>query len=196
MEIALFGGTFDPPHRAHHTVALSACQEFGFDEVWWIPACSPPHKSTGSVLPFAHRLAMVTLAVAGMARFRVSGLERGLSAPSYTVNTVEAFSRRYPQHTFSLLIGEDSLHQFRTWRDPERIATMVTLTVYRRHGSFSVVPVPAYLRGRVRYCSALPLRVSAASIRRQVSEGGDVTPLVCEPVRAYIATHGLYQPLS
>ena len=192
LKIALFGGTFDPPHRAHHAVATAAREELGLDQVWWIPAKHPPHKVRGIISPYQQRMAMVKLAVMDRPEFVVSDVEGRYSGPSYTVNTVRSVCHDHPQDAFWLLIGEDSLHQFSTWYAPERIAALVPLIVYRRQGSYGRSPIPEYLNGRIQYCSASPVTVSAEEVRQRVSEGSDINHLVSEPVRTYIAAHHLY----
>ena len=196
MKIALFGGTFDPPHHAHWSVSEAAWREFGLDRVWWIPSGEPPHKAPQGVSPYERRLAMVRLATAAHPAFCAKDLERAHRGPTYTVDTVEAVRKAYPGDDFWLLIGEDSLRQFHQWRSPERIAALVPLIVYRRA---SVHPEPAllpYLRGRVAYCEAPRVPLAGTAIRRRVAGGTEVTGLVSNTVRAYIEQHGLYRSLQ
>jgi len=75
MNIALFGGTFDPIHRGHLNVARAAVERYKLKEVWFVPADIPPHKQTSPVTVYYHRYAMVTLALVGERRFVSSLLE-------------------------------------------------------------------------------------------------------------------------
>ncbi len=192
MKIALFGGTFDPPHRAHRSVAEAASEEFGLDQVWWIPSYEPPHKAERAITPFDHRLAMVRLAAAGNPAFRVKDFERKRHGPSYTVDTVRAVLEASPQDAFWLLIGEDSLQQFHSWRDPRHIVAQIPLIVYRRADSPVDTPVAPYLKGRVQYCEAPRIRIAGTLIREQLANDANVGNFVSDRVKAYIAKHGLY----
>src|ERR1019366_4370447 len=95
MNIALFGGTFDPIHRGHVIVARAAAAKFGLKQEWFIPADIPPHKQKTPILPFYHRYAMVARARAGKKPFVPSLLEAADPAtdgsrrkPSYSIDTV------------------------------------------------------------------------------------------------------------
>ncbi len=193
MKVALFGGTFDPPHCAHRQIADAAHREFGFDQVWWIPAVWPPHKAGLAVTGFTHRLAMVRLEVRGCPAFRVKDLESNRLGPSYSVDTVEAAVRAHPEHQFSLLLGGDSLEQFHRWHAPERIVAQVPLVVCRRRGVKVAGPLPSFLKGRIRYCSIAPAPVAGTAVRALVARAGDAGGVVSEAVQAYIAAHGLYR---
>ncbi len=196
MKIALFGGTFDPPHRAHRSIAEAASEEFALDQVWWIPSFEPPHKAERVITPFDHRLAMIQLAAADNPAFRVKDFERRRRGPSYTVDTVRAVVEANPRDAFWLLIGEDSLQQFHSWRDPGHIVAQVPLIVYRRADFSEDAPVAPYLRGRVRYCDAPYIRVAGTVIRERIANDVTVGTFVSDRVKAYIAKHGLYQCLK
>jgi len=192
MKIGLFGGTFDPPHLAHLFVAEAIREEFGLDQVWWIPSCDPPHKARGSVSSFGHRLAMVVLATADNPVFLVNGLEGSRSGPSYTVDTVETAIKENPQDTFSLLMGGDSLAQFHTWRDPDRIAALVPLLVFRR-GQQPAASLPPFLKGGVWYSTAPQIPLSGTDIRDRIVNNRTIRYLVSDRVESYIRKHGLYR---
>ncbi len=192
MKIALYGGTFDPPHRAHQRVAEAALEEFVLDEVWWIPCAVPPHKAAGRITPFADRFAMVQLVAAENLAFRALDIERNRGGPSYTIDTLEQLTHAHRSDTLMLLMGEDSLRQFDSWRAPERIAALASLIVYGR-GMPDAEPLAPYLSGRVQYCSAPPINLSGTSLRRRLRSNAAVDHLLSEPVRAYIKTRGLYQ---
>ncbi len=193
MKVALFAGTFDPPHLAHLAVASAAQHEFALDQVWWIPSGVPPHKADRAVTAFAHRLEMVRLAVTDIAAFRVRDLEGHRVGPSYTVDTVQALVEANPDASFRLLMGEDNLRLFHTWKSPERLAELVPLIIYRRTGQ-QKGPVPAYLEGRVHYCTAPLISLAGTTIRTHLAQGLTDQSHISERVRTYIEVHGLYRP--
>src|SRR5438094_10242563 len=88
MRIGVFGGTFDPVHVAHLIIAEQCREQAGLDQVWFIPAARPPHKQDRTVTPFAHRVEMLGLAIAGNPAFRIDELEKDRPGSSFTVDTL------------------------------------------------------------------------------------------------------------
>ena len=95
MRIGLFGGSFDPVHQGHLVAAQQALGQACLDELWFLPAASPPHKAGQSRVPFQARLDMLNLALAGHPRMRVNTLESELPTPNFTVNTLRELARRH-----------------------------------------------------------------------------------------------------
>jgi nicotinate-nucleotide adenylyltransferase len=119
--LLIYGGSFDPPHRAHIDLPLAAGRAVGA-EVMFVPAGSPPHKPGSSITPAEHRLAMLRLALAGRAGCSISTIELDRPGPSYTVDTLVCLRRQLPPRTkLRLLIGSDMALCFHQWRDPHRI---------------------------------------------------------------------------
>ena len=191
MKIGLYGGTFDPPHVAHQFLAETLKSEFLLDQVWWIPSGDPPHKTGQHVTPYAHRRAMVSLAVEDNPAFFVKDYERDRVGPTYTVHTLEDVIRWFPQHSFYLLLGGDSLDQLHTWKDGERIPSMVPLLVFHRGQRESAI-MGKNLQGRVRFSTAPRILLAGTDIRKRVSENQPIRYLMSESVRSYIESHGLY----
>jgi nicotinate-nucleotide adenylyltransferase len=192
MTVGLFGGSFHPPHLAHLIVAETVREQFALDQVWWFPAYQPPHKTSRELAPAAHRLVMTEWATEGNPYFSVSDLEVRREGTSYTVDTVRGLQEAYPDHAFSLIIGSDSLHGFGSWHKPEEIVARVPLIVYKRPGSVAAV-VEARLADRVRFADAPLLEISGTDIRTRLREDRSTRYLVPDPVRTYIARHGLYR---
>lgn len=192
MDIGLFGGSFNPPHVAHLIVAEVARDQFGFDEVWWIPNATPPHKSQDDLAAVNHRLEMTRRAVAENPAFQVCDIEVERSGVSYTVETVRALQDQHPNTDFGLLIGSDSLDHFAEWHKPDEIAERVPLVVYKRPGVIDAVPESRFAN-HVRFVAAPVMEVSGTEIRSRCRAGRSIRYLVPEPVRAYIETQGLYR---
>src|SRR5207302_3037905 len=87
MRIGVFGGTFDPVHLGHLILAEQCREQARLDQVWFVPAASPPHKPDQVITPFAQRVEMLALALAGQPAFRVEELEKDRAGPSYTADT-------------------------------------------------------------------------------------------------------------
>jgi nicotinate-nucleotide adenylyltransferase len=192
MDIGLFGGSFNPPHVAHLIVAEVARDQFGFDEVWWIPNATPPHKPHDELAEVNHRLEMTQRAVADNPAFRVCDIEVERSGVSYTVETVRVLQDRRPDTDFALLIGSDSLDHFAEWHKPDEIAERVPLVVYKRPGVIDAVPESRFAN-QVRFVSAPVMEVSGTEIRSRCSAERSIRYLVPESVRAYIDEHELYR---
>lgn len=191
MRVALFGGSFNPPHLGHLVIAETMREAFALDEVWWIPSKTPPHKDPGGLVEASHRLEMTRLAIEGNRHFRLETAEFERPGASYTVDTVRDLQAREPRHAFFLLIGGDSLRDLATWRDPDEIVRTVPLLVYRRPGADPGALPPEYA-DRIHFADAPLLEISATEIRARCRAGRSIRYLVPEPVRSYIEAHALY----
>src|SRR5262245_20387177 len=129
MRIGVFGGTFDPVHLGHLILAEQCRAQGRLDQVLFIPAPRPPHKQDQPLTPFAQRVEMLSLALAGQPAFRIDELERDRPGPSYTVQTLEELQRRHPDAELWLLIGADTLQDLPHWYEPARIASLAGLLV-------------------------------------------------------------------
>ncbi|MFN7935848.1 MAG: nicotinate-nucleotide adenylyltransferase [Bryobacteraceae bacterium] len=187
MRIALFGGTFDPVHRAHLIVAREAADEFELDQVWFIPASRPPHKSETNT-PYEHRMRMVELACREDGRFRASRLEEG-TEKSYSFYTIEKAREEAPGASFFFLIGADAFAEIDTWHRADEVIRMVEFIVVTRPGHEYVTPPGA----RVHRLESLALHVSSSEVRHKLSLGLPTMELPLA-VRAYIQEHELYVP--
>jgi len=183
---ALFGGSFDPVHVGHLIAAEAAAEALGAP-VRFLPAREQPLKREGHGAAAAHRLAMLEAAVAGNPRFSVDAVELELPAPSYTVETLRALRRREPGNRFALLLGGDAARELPRWRESAALAELAEIVVFARAGAAA----PADPR-IARVIEVPAVDVSASDIRARVAAGRSIRYLVPEPVREYIARHGLY----
>ena len=120
--IALFGGTFDPPHLGHVRLAEAAREAVGLDEVRLLPCRVSPHKTGSEPTAAADRLAMLRLATAGLPWVVVDDCEVGREGPSYSYQTAEALAARFPEAKLFWLMGADQWDALPDWRHPERLA--------------------------------------------------------------------------
>ena len=192
--LALFGGSFNPPHVAHLAVAEAAAEAAGLGRVLWTPASTPPHKRGDPAVAAAeHRLAMTRLAVGGNDRFEVYDGEVRRGGVSYTVDTLRALRAAHPAADLVLLLGGDSLRDLAaTWREPEAILALARVVAYRRPGAAEAA-VPPYVRARTQFVEAPPLDLSGTALRARLAAGRTVRYLVPDAVLAYIEMHGLYR---
>lgn len=189
--IGLFGGSFDPPHRAHLALARTARDELRLDEVRWVPAGQPWQKNR-RLTPAAQREAMVRLAIAGEPGFTLSRAELERSGPSFTLDTLRAFQAAEPGSQWFLLIGADQYAGLHTWRDWPELLSRAVLAVANRPGPLP--PVDAEVLRHPHRAVPLPmLDISSTEIRQRAARGEGIAELVPPQVARYIDQHKLYR---
>jgi len=139
VNIALFGGSFDPVHKGHLAVAHAAANQFKLRQVHFVLAEVAPHKTSTEPAPFVDRYAMLALALAGDRHFIPSLLESqqisGHKGPHYSVETVRRFKQRLSaSDRLFFIMGADSFKQLHTWRQPEELLRMAEFIVVSRPG--------------------------------------------------------------
>ena len=189
--VAIFGGSFDPPHNAHVALARTARAALSLDEVRWIPAGQPWQKAR-DMTPAPMREAMVRLAIEGEPACTLDRIELERSGPSVTLDTVAALRAREPDTEWVLLIGGDQYANLHTWRDWERLLSLTVLAVAQRPGE-RPPPDPAVQRHPHTAVPLPMLDISSTDIRQRVSRGESIADLVPPKVARYIAQHSLYQ---
>lgn len=187
MRLAIFGGTFDPIHRAHLAIAREATERCSLDRVLLVPAAHPPHKTGVTHATYEHRVRMAELACRGLPHLEVSRLEEGAQW-SYSIDTIEKVrARMAPGDELYFIIGADAFAEIRLWRRWRDVARAVCFLVVSRPGARYDVPAEA----RLVRLERLEMATSSSEIRRQLAAGGRPAE-VPEPVMEYILEHGLY----
>jgi nicotinate-nucleotide adenylyltransferase len=180
MRVALYGGSFNPPHVVHQMVALYVLETAPVDELWLLPASL--HALGKPLAPFEDRLAMCQRAAAPLgARVKVSDIERTLGGESRTLRTVRRLQQLFPGSSFSVVIGADLIPEVPSWLGGAELQATVPFIVVGRGG----VPAPG---GGL----AMP-EVSSTAVRDALAEDRPVDGLVPRTVLDYIRRHGLYQ---
>lgn len=199
MRIALFGGTFDPPHRGHLAIATAAADAFHLDQVLFAPTGRQPLKPNGSPTPFGNRLAMVTLVCADDQRFHPSTIDapRPDGLPNYTAGTLAELQQSTPDAALFNLVGADSFLSLPDWRDPGRLLALAEWIVVSRPG-FSLEDLsPLHLtpqqRARVHLLETVHEDISATRLRERLHTGDPCTDLLPAEVSSYIQAHHLYR---
>lgn len=186
--ICLFGGTFDPIHKAHLRIALESLKTLQLSEVLFVPAGHPPHKQLSQITPFEHRFRMVELACEGWACFAASRLEEGDDF-SYSIDSVARLRQRLPAaDQLFFLIGSDAFDEIETWHRWQDLVREVDFIVVSRPGAeFRIAP-----GARVHRLDGLALPISSTGIRDRLARG-EATPELPAKVRGYIEQHCLYE---
>lgn len=187
MRLALFGGTFDPIHKAHLTVARTAAERFHLDRVLFVPAARPPHKGGVTHAPYEDRVCMAELACAGDPRFEVSRLEEGTER-SYSIDTIEKVrAGMTPADELFFIIGADAFADVETWHRWRDVAREVRFVVASRPGHRYRVPEPI----RTDRLDGVELAVSSSAIREALARGERPSE-VPDCVLDYISKNKLY----
>ncbi len=190
--IIIYPGSFNPVHNGHLSIAKYLIDKSLCDELWLVPSPRNPLKSPAGLAPDRDRLAMVQLAVDGLAageRVKVSGIEFDLPKPSYTIDTLRTLTAAYPQYRFSLAIGSDCLAEFDRWKDYRALLTDYEVLVYPRGGA----DCRPEFAGRVKLLEDAPLlEFSSTDVRERIARGESIRGMVPQGVERYIGEHKLY----
>ena len=195
--IGLFGGTFNPIHIAHLTIAEEACLRAGLDRVIFIPSGESYFKDPRQIASREDRLMMTRLACGTV--YEVSDMETRREGPSYTAVTCRAFREMYPDDELFLILGADSILEIDRWRDPAAIFEAVSVLAFTRGGQDNAALLAEVGRLRSKYGARIEvidvfmLDVSSSDIRRFIADGHAFRHLVTEDVYRYIRQRGLYR---
>ena len=184
--IGILGGSFDPVHNAHLSMARTALAALGLERVLWIPSGTPPHRAA-PVASAAHRAAMIRLAIESEPRFALDERELRKTAPAYTVETLEDLRGEFgAKADLVLLIGADQHAQLESWRRWRDLYAFARIAVFAR---------PDYSIGntdKVTIVPMTPLDISSTTIRSRIAAGEPIRGMVPDAVLDYIETNRLY----
>ncbi len=197
--IGVMGGTFDPVHLGHLTVADEAYHQLKMSEVIFGPAGHPYFKDVSQISPIQDRINMLQLALAGKPQFKISLMEVKRPGPSYAVDTLTQMKKKLgSQKELWFIMGWDSILSLPRWQDPERLLELCKLVAAPRPGfpKPDIRLLEPQLPGisRRTFVMDQPLiDVSATAIRDRVRQGLSISNMVPEPVEKYIQERGLYR---
>lgn len=193
MRIGVFGGTFDPPHRAHLEIALAAIDALRLDHLEMIPTRRPPHRPQAETSSW-HRHAMCVLAALDHPKILVSTREFDRGGTSYTIDTLEELRREHPLAEIFLVLGGDAYRDLREWKDWQGIIDIARLAVIsrpRRDGD-DAQRWPEGLPPMIEI-PMKPSPISASTIRERLAKGETPGDALDRRVLSYLERHGLYR---
>ncbi|MFA8341456.1 MAG: nicotinate (nicotinamide) nucleotide adenylyltransferase [Rhodothermaceae bacterium] len=185
----IFGGTFDPVHKGHILTAKKLVEIRKLDKLIFIPCNISPHKTDKSATAAVHRLEMLKLAVQNHPEFDFTDYEIQKGDISYTLNTLEHFSKIY--NKIELVIGYDNLVSFHTWREPDKILELADLIVMKRNTDSAIKPLNKYF-GKANFVETPVIDVSSTEIRARLKNNSPISDLVPPEVEKYIIENKLY----
>ena len=196
QRIGVFGGAFDPPHRAHVALVQSAIEALQLDQVRVLPTGQAWHRQ-GPLSDGVHRLAMARLAFADVPQVIVDDREIRRTGPSYTVDTLTDLAHEQPQAQWFLLIGDDQRRSLPAWHRIDDITRLAIIAAAARdphvaswHDSHASPAEVAGLDLRILPMPLMPIR--ATDIRQRCARQQDLAGLVTPAVERYIHDHHLY----
>lgn len=199
-KIGILGGTFDPIHLGHLILAEEAKELCNLDEVWFMPAKTPPHKLGKKISEFSRRKSMIELAIQGHSGLCCSDFENTLEGNSYTFNTLEKLQRKYIDDEFYFIMGADSFYEIETWKNPDIILKIVKLIVASRDYSNENLTLKKhfeYLKSKyeikgIYFLDTMDIDISSTRIRELAGDGESISKYVPESVCRYIEENKLY----
>lgn len=192
MKIGLYFGTFNPIHIGHLIIANHVAEYAGVDQVWMVVTPHNPLKKKETLLDDYQRLHLVFLATEDYPKIKPSDFEFKLPQPNYTVNTLAHLQDKFPQHEFSLIMGEDNLKTFHKWKNYEVILEHHDVFVYPRICSESDNH-PFKNHPKIQLIDAPVVEISATFIREQIKNKKNVQPLLPSKVWEYIDHNNFYK---
>ncbi|MFN7748211.1 MAG: nicotinate (nicotinamide) nucleotide adenylyltransferase [Cyclobacteriaceae bacterium] len=188
-KIGLFFGSFNPIHIGHLIIANIMAENTDLSKVWFVVSPHNPLKDSKSLLHEFDRYDMVKAAIADHYKLEVSDVEFHLPRPSYTIDTLAHLVERYPNHSFRVILGEDSLVNLPKWKNYRQLLDLYGLYIYPRPGSEKT---ELHRHPNVTLVDAPLLDISATYIRQCIKNNKSIRYLVPEPVEQMIRQRHLY----
>ena len=182
MNIGLFFGTFNPIHNGHIHISKEVLNSKRVDEIWLIVSPQNLFKKSSIILDKNIRINMINNAVKKLKNIYSSSVEFKLEKPNYTVNTLNFLSFNYSENNFKIIIGEDNLESFDTWKDSDFIKKKYELIVYPRKKKERVKEL---FDGKL-------IRISSPDIRKKIKNKESIKNLVPRNVENEILENGYY----
>jgi nicotinate-nucleotide adenylyltransferase len=193
MRIGLFFGSFNPVHIGHMALANYMLSFTEMEQVWMVVSPQNPLKSRSQLLHQNHRLLLVNLAIDDFPGIRSSNIEFSLPQPSYTINTLVHLKEKYPQHEFSLIMGQDNLQSFSKWKNYDEILKSFHIYVYPRPACQST---EFDKHPHVHLTDAPMIDISATFIRNAIRDKKDIRFFLHAKVWEEIDTMNFYRKKS
>jgi len=192
-KIGLFFGSFNPIHIGHLIIANYIIENSDLDELWFVVSPQNPFKDKKSLLKDYHRLDMVQMAIKNYPKMKASNVEFSLPKPSYTIDTLTYLKEKHPDHSFTLIMGEDILGTLHKWKNAETLIRNNEFIIYPRLFEGRKNNENDYMNGKVKITSAPIIEISATEIRNMIKEGKNVRPMLPPEVFEFIDGSNFYK---
>lgn len=192
MNIGLYFGSFNPVHVGHLIIANHVVNNTPLDQVWFIVSPQNPFKNSSALLNEYDRLHLVNIAIEGENKLRASNVEFKLPKPSYTIDTLTYLHEKYPQHTFSIIMGSDGFQNIDKWKNYELLIKNYSFFIYKRPG----FDIDKSFGAAITVLEAPLLDISSTHIRNMIKERRSVRFLVTDKVLEEIEKNNYYRVSS
>ncbi len=188
----LYFGSFNPIHVGHLIIAEYFANESDFDEIWLVVSPHNPLKQQNELAPDFHRLEMVKMAIGNNPILKASDFEFHLSKPSYTIQTLDALSIKYPDHQFSMICGQDTINSIHLWKDYDKILDTIPILVFPRFAAVDSNSFSPSEKHQISLAKAPRLDISSTQVRNLIRKGKSARYLLTPEVIQYIQANQLY----
>ncbi len=197
--IGILGGTFNPIHRGHLTLALSAYEQYNLDVVWIMVSPAPPHKAASDILNINRRIDMIKLAICDYRdKLEFSDYELKRDGYVYTAETLTLLKNEYPDDEFYFIMGGDSLRDIEKWYMPQIIMEKAVILAAVRNDmdECAVIKHVSYLKSKfgadIRLLKTKGIPISSTAIRNNIKNNFSVRDMLPLKVEEYIKYNRLY----
>ena len=167
----IFSGSFNPVHIGHLALANWLCEYEDLDEIWFLVTPQNPHKKKEDLMDDRLRFELVEKAIGDYPKFKASDFEFHLPQPSYTVNTLQALQKAFPDHVFHFIMGADNWVNIHRWKDAETLLKNYPILIYPRLGY--EIDIPRQYKN-IKSVNAPIMEISSSFIRESIKKGKDV----------------------
>ncbi|MDY3363653.1 nicotinate (nicotinamide) nucleotide adenylyltransferase [Riemerella anatipestifer] len=192
-KVSLFFGSFNPIHIGHLILANYILEHSDMDELWFVVSPQNPFKEKKSLLADHNRLEMVELAIKNYPKMRASNIEFSLPQPSYTIDTLTYLHEKYPDHSFSLIMGEDNLASLHKWKNADRLVEQHQIIVYPRIFEHTEEEYPYKDHPNIHQINAPIIELSSTEIRNMIKNGKNTRPMLPIEVFEYLDGSHFYK---
>ncbi len=196
MKIGLYFGSFNPIHVGHLIIANHLVEHSVLQQVWMVVTPHNPHKQKTTLLNDYQRLHLVNLALNDYPKIKASDVEFKLSQPNYTVNTLAHLQEKYPQHEFSIIMGEDNLKSLHKWKNYEHILNHHHVFVYPRispEAENLEAKIAEKIGHTIHKINAPIVEISSTFVRENIKNKKNVRPLLPLKVWEYVDENNFYR---
>jgi nicotinate-nucleotide adenylyltransferase len=189
VKVGLYFGSFNPIHIGHLIIANHILNESAIEKVWFIVSPLNPFKDTQSLMNEYDRIHLVNKAIEEDPRLKASDIEFSLPKPSYTVHTLAYLKEKYPDYSFSIIMGSDGFQNIGKWKNAEVIVENYPIIIYKRPG----FEVDNTLNAKITVMNAPLLEISSTHIRELIKKGKSIKYLVPSSIEEEILSSSFFR---
>jgi nicotinate-nucleotide adenylyltransferase len=191
MKIGLYFGSFNPVHVGHLIIASHIANTVNLGQVWFVISPQNPLKTGSNLLNKYHRKYLIDIAIEGENKLRTSSIEFSLPIPAYTIDTLTYLQEKHPEHSFSVIIGSDSLQNLHKWKNYEKLINEYKILVYERPG----IEIQKDYGENITRLKVPLLDISSTRIREMIKAGKSIKFLVPDVVKEEIERNHYYKEI-